>query len=253
VEKRRPTRGGFVAIAISLGLTVPAAVAQDRAEIERGTAEIARGTADIAGEAAGHDRNAVYRVSGASAATDIDTESLLWVRWTSGLIELQDPMSSVGYAYRRLRGGRLELFQLFHPYQTVIRYELRDAWLFDENADFANEVQFWDGTLLNVLKRREDEKAGSHDTVDYFGTVDNAEIELQWLATLQIPGRIRITTPAQAISFEQLVEHSGVDPYDWPEWEDSYEDIDFVDLSDREEHPLSRLIHAEQHSLNERH
>jgi hypothetical protein len=227
MEKSTATRGVFVAVAISLALTAHAAIAQER--------------------------NAVYKVSGANTVTDIDSESLLWVRWTSGLIELQDPTSSVGYAYRRLRSGRLELYQLFHPYQTAIRYELRDAWLFDESADFANEVQFWDGTLLNVLERRDADNAGSRDTVDYSGTVDNAEIELQWLAAEQIPGRIRIKTPTQAISFERLVEHSAVDTYDWPEWENSYEDIDFVDLSDREEHPLARLIHAERHSHGERH
>jgi hypothetical protein len=140
------------------------------------------------------------------------------------------------------------LFQLFHPYETAIRYELRDAWMFDENADFANEVQFWDGSLLEDLQPRGDGNDDVRETAEYFGTVENAEIELRWLTAERIPDRIRIETPNRVVRVERLSEQSGVEVYDWPEWEDIYEDIDFVDLGDREEHPIATLIHAEQHA-----
>jgi hypothetical protein len=205
-------------------------------------------SATMAQDAAFPDRDAVYRVVGGTTATDVDTESLLWVRWSSSFIELQDPDSSVGYAYHRLLGDRLELFQLFHPYETAIRYELRDAWMFDENADFANEVQFWDGSLLEDLQPRGDGNDDVRETAEYFGTVENAEIELRWLTAERIPDRIRIETPNRVVRVERLSEQSGVEVYDWPEWEDIYEDIDFVDLGDREEHPIATLIHAEQHA-----
>jgi hypothetical protein len=193
------------------------------------------------------ERDSVYRVIEGNSAPNGETESLLWVRWRENSIELQDPSSNLGFVYQRLRGGRLELFQLFHVYKTAIRYELRDAWLFDETADFANEVQFWDGSLLDVLIRREGGNREDGDTVEYFGTVDNAKIELLWLEAEQIPARIRISTPSRVVSFERLSDRQAVPAYNWPEWEDSYEDIDFVDLGDREEHPVASLIHAEHH------
>jgi hypothetical protein len=199
------------------------------------------------------DRDAVYRVIGGSHVAESDAESLLWVRWKSNFIELQDPNSSVGYAYHRLRGGRLELFQLFHSYETAIRYELRDAWLFDDSADFTKEVQFWDGTLLGVLDRREESSDDSRAAIEYTGIVDGAQIEIQWLKSEQIPGRIRITTPNRVVSFDRLAGPSGIPVYDWPEWESNYEDIDFVDLADREEHPIASLIHAELHARHEGH
>jgi hypothetical protein len=199
------------------------------------------------------DRDAVYRVVGTSRATQAESESLLWVHWTSSFIELQDPDSTVGYAYHRLRGGRLELFQLFHPYETAIRYELRDAWLFDESADFANELQFWDGSLRSVLERREDGDDASRKTVEYFGTVDDAGIELRWLKAEQIPDWMQITTPGRVVRFERLSGQIAVDGYDWPDWEDTYEDIDFVDLGDREEHPIASLIHSEHHIHSQGH
>jgi hypothetical protein len=192
-------------------------------------------------------RAATYRVVGGTTATAVETESRLHVRWTERYIELQDPGSRVGYAYHRLRNGGLELFQLFHSYETAIRYELRDAWLFDENADFANELQFWDGSLLDSVERQADDADAADDIVDYAGIVDDAEIALQWLASERIPNRIQISTPTRVVRFERLSGPLSAEGHDWPEWEDRYEDIDFVDLGDRGEHPVATLIHAEQH------
>lgn len=181
-----------------------------------------------------------------------DRKTQDWLVWkTPSRLEIQRQGAAVGMAFDRLANDRVERWEIFHNYRTVVRYQPVDNLLHGSAAATDQVMDLMDGRFLQGLSFiAEGDYQGQHAS-HYQGQQGNLRYDVLWLDRWGLPASVRISHPGGEQSMVLAARYPLADsPLPHIDWFNQYDDLDYADLGDNETHPLVKSMHhAERFSF----